>query len=904
MARLRHAWGMTTPRQGGRDMIEKERIESIKAGVDLAALVKSKGIDLKKNGKSYFGLCPFHDDTNPSLSINPTKNLWQCFGCGAAGDVIRFVELIDKVTFPEAVSQLMADSSQLIVKSKPTGRRAKRASGQTGLTVKDRKLLGRVVSYYQHTFTQDSRGINYLTNDRGITDNQSLKDFAVGYVNGTLLEILPEDPDVIKTLKKIGILNTKGHEIFYNCVVFPLYSNRGSIVNLYGRNIEGDNGVSHLYLPGSRTGLVNRQAVNRSQSILLTESIIDALTLYDQGFRTVMPIYGVNGLLDDHLSFFNRKVKEAYLVFDADDAGCKATEAVSLRLKEKGIVSYPVELPDKDVNVFFRRHTPEQFEQLLKKANPKSLEHSDKVRKRVQNLYQQTEHGFIVGYGDRQYEIKGIQRGDTQLKATIKVSKDVQGSLPFELTTIDLYSSRSRSWFAKLCADLFEAAQELIKEDLGRILTLVEEYKPKEKKATKQELTKAEKQAAFKLLKSKDIFSEILSDLKTLGVTGEQTNKLVGYLAAVSRKLDEPLSVLVQSRSAAGKSTLQDAILSLVPEEDYVKYTRITDQALFYKDEDSLVHKILAIEEEMGMGGAAYSIRNIQSSKKITVAATGKDPGTGKMKTEEYTVKGPVAVMITTTAAELEGETASRFLFLTIDESTKMTEAIHRMQREAETLDDLIRKKKQDCIIKKHHNAQRLLKPMAVVNPFTKYLSYPNQSLRTRRDHKKYLGLIRAITFLYQYQRKIKTVDVEGEPVQYIEVTLEDIDKANSLANEVLGQSLDELANPSRTLLSATYRMVKEIADKRNVSIDEIYFTRRMIREFTGWSDWQIKAHIKQLEQLEYLHVRIGCRGKEYSYALNYQGQGGDESRFYLNLTPIEEIKKLMNKDKGEKGGK
>ena len=311
------------------------------------------------------------------------------------------------------------------------------------------------------------------------------------------------------------------------------------------------------------------------------------------------------------------------------------------------------------------------------------------------------------------------------------------------------------------------------------------------------------------------------------------------------------------------------------------------------------------------MGGAAYSIRNIQSSKKITVAATGKDPGTGKMKTEEYTVNGPVAVMITTTAAELEGETASRFLFLTIDESTKMTEAIHRMQREAETLNGLIRRKKQDCIIKKHHNAQRLLKPLAVVNAFTKYLSYPNRSLRTRRDHKKYLGLIRAIAFLYQYQRAIKTVDVQGKPVEYIKVTLDDIDKANQLADEVLGQSLDELARPSRTLLCAIYKMVKEISDKRNSSLDEVFFTRRMIRKYTGWSDWQIKAHIKQLEELEYLHVRIGARGKEYSYALNYQGQGGDDSRFYLNLTPIEEIKKLMgrscattpqvNKDQGAK---
>ena len=385
-------------------MIEKERIEAIKAGVDLTALVMAKGIELKKNGKSYFGLCPFHDDHNPSLSVNPSKNLWQCFGCGAGGDAIRFVELFDQIPFPEAVNKLNAESPKLKAKPKTTSNRPQ----TTNLSIKERKLLGRVVSYYQHTLTQDSRGIKYLNNDRGITDNQSLKDFGAGYVNGTLLEILPQDDEVIKALKRIGILNTKGHEIFYNCVVFPLYSNRGSIVNLYGRNIEDDSGVTHLYLPGSRSGLVNRQAVKRSQSIILTESIIDALTLYDQGFKNVVPIYGVNGLLDEHLSFFNRKVKETYLVFDADDAGRKATGAISLRLKEKGIMPYAVSLPVKDVNIFFKRHTPEQFEQLLKEANPGSIEQSETVSKRIQSLYQETQHGFIVGYGQRQYEIKGI----------------------------------------------------------------------------------------------------------------------------------------------------------------------------------------------------------------------------------------------------------------------------------------------------------------------------------------------------------------------------------------------------------------------------------------------------------------------------------------------------------------
>ena len=875
-------------------MIEKERIEAIKKGTDLVGLIQSRGIPLKKNGKGFVGLCPFHEDTNPSLSVNTSTNLWQCFGCGKAGDVISFVELFDKVDFKEAVKLLSAVSAQPSAKQndqRPT-------INEQQITTKDLKMLARVVAYYQHTFTQDSRGVNYLKNERGIADNQSLKDFGAGFVNGTLLEILPQDEEVKKALQKIGILNTKGHEVFYNCVVFPLYDTNGAIVNLYGRNINAEAGVTHLYLPGPRSGIVNRQAVKRSQTILLTESIIDAVTLYDQGFKNVVPLYGVNGLLDDHLFLFNRRITQTYLVFDADEAGRKAAEAVSLRLKEKDIAAHVVELPSKDVNLYFKRHTPEEFESLLKKANPDSLEQSEKVKKRVQSHYKETDYGFVIGFGERFYEVKAIQRTDTQLKITVKASRDLAANVPFELTTIDLYSSRSRAWFAKACIDIFGASEELIKEDIGRLLVQVESWKPKQKKAAAAEISKEEREEALRFLKNPDIFKEILADLETTGITGEETNKLVGYLAAVSRKLEEPLSVLIQSRSAAGKSTLQDAILSLVPEEDYVKYTRITDQALFYKEEDALVHKIIAIEEDQGMGGAAYSIRNIQSSKKITVAATGKDPATGKMKTEEYTVKGPVSVMLTTTAAELEGETASRFLFLTIDESAKMTEAIHRKQREADTLEGLVSRKKTDTLMKKHHTAQRLLKPLPVVNPFTKYLSYPSGSIRTRRDHKKYLCLIRSIAFLFQYQRTIKKVAVDNREVEYIEVILDDIEKANRLANEVLGQSLDELAPPSRTLLTSIYQMVKEQSEKQKIAFNDFFFNRRMIREYTGWTDWQIREHMKQLEELEYVCARMGAQGKQYSYVLHYKGQAGEQGRCYLNLTPVDEIKKQIGKEK------
>ena len=125
------------------------------------------------------------------------------------------------------------------------------------------------------------------------------------------------------------------------------------------------------------------------------------------------------------------------------------------------------------------------------------------------------------------------------------------------------------------------------------------------------------------------------------------------------------------------------------PPEDYIKYTRLTGQALFYKEEDSLEHKLLAIEEEHGAKEASYSIRNIQSSKYLSIAATGKDPVKGRLKTEEYRVKGPVALMITTTEVDLDYETSNRFITLTVDESQEMTEKILAKQREQETMEGL-----------------------------------------------------------------------------------------------------------------------------------------------------------------------------------------------------------------------
>jgi DNA primase len=363
-------------------------------------------------------------------------------------------------------------------------------------------------------------------------------------------------------------------------------------------------------------------------------------------------------------------------------------------------------------------------------------------------------------------------------------------------------------------------------------------------------MTRTDEEEALEFLKDPSLFNRILGDFETIGLTGEEANKLTAYLAATSRKLDEPLSILIQSRSAAGKSTLQDAVISLMPTEDYVKYTRLTDQALFYKEEDSLVHKLLAIEEEHGARGASYSIRNIQSSNYLSIAATGKDPATGKLRTEEYRVRGPVSLMLTTTEVELDYETSNRFVTLTIDESREMTARILAKQRERETLEGFRKKIEAGRVAARHQNAQRLLRPLGVVNPYARYLTYPAESLRARRDQKKYLGLIRAIAFLLQYQRPVKVMDDGGEAREYVEVTIEDIELANRLAGEILGRMLDDLSPPSRALLKLIREMVKARCTELKVEPHEYHFTRRDVREWAQWSDFQIKCHIKQLEEL------------------------------------------------------
>ncbi len=735
-------------------------------------------------------------------------------------------------------------------------------NAKTAPEVQRQRLLNRVAALYHQSFEEDPKGRDYLA-QVGLKETSVLDGFQTGWVNGSLLATIPEESELTEHLKALGLMDEQAQEVLAGCVVFPWFAESGDCAGLYGLKAGSGEGV---LVPGAASGVWNWQALKRGRSVILTSSILDALLLSQAGFKEVLWTQGDEGLSQDHLRLFQQHgLKEAYVTF--------SSPYIMAQLKEEEVTAYPVKLPPLPVE-------PSVIEWALKEANGQTPIRSEEVKKREPSGLERNESGFSIQYGERRYEVKGVEKSKTKLKVTVKA---FCADMPkrFYLDSVDLYSHRGRVLFAKACGVCFAQDEGLIQEDLGKLIETAEKFEPEDApKVPAFTMTKEQEREALGFLKDPRLLDRILEDFEACGLTGEEANKLMGYLCAVSRKLDDPLSMLVQSRSAAGKSSLQDAVLRFVPREDYEKYTRLTGQALFYKAEGGLCHKLLAIEEEGGMREAGYSIRNLQSSKALSIATTGKDPVTGKLRTAEYQVKGPVSLMLTTTAVDMDYETQNRFITLTIDESKEMTERILENQRALETLEGIKKRREQERIAAKHQNAQRLLKPLAVVNPYAPKLTFPASSLRARRDHKKYLGIIKAIAFLHQYQREVKTYTLEGETLPYIEVEPGDIEKANRLAGEILGQTVGELSAPSRALLGT----IRDMAKGKGKAYR---FTRRDIREFSGWSDFQVKTHIQELTDLEYLYSVTGKKGKEYVYELTAPE---DEKPILAGLTKVEAL--------------
>ena len=928
-------------------------IERLKAEVSLLRLVEARGIALTRHGKDWLGRCPFHDDKTPSLVVSPDKNLWHCLGaCNVGGSVIDFVMRMDGVSFRHAVELLRNDHVPSLAAENPTEPKAiKRATvrkldAPLPPDADDQMALKNVVAFYHETLKQSPEALAYL-DKRGLNHPELVDTFQLGYANRTLGYRLPEKnrqagAELRGRLQQLGILRDSGHEHLNGSITVPLFDETQNVVQMYGRKLL-DNlrpGTSyHLYLPGPHRGVWNLDGIKSSREVILCEALIDAMTFWVHGFRNVTTAYGVNGFTDEHLqAFIAHGIQKVLIAFDRDEAGNKAAEELAKRLNAAGIDAFRVLFPkgmdaneyalkvqpaNKSLGVVLRKTEwmgngsqpqPAVSESEIVSESATEIEAAELVELPslaadvVADVPQApavavvdvpadiSEHEVNIRLEDRHYRVRGLHKNLSY--ELLKVHLQVRAGALFHVDTVDLYAAKQRAAFVKQAASETGLGEEQLKADLGQVLLKLEELQDQLIKGvlTKSDKTPvmadAEVKEALALLRDPLLMNRVLADFGRCGVVGEEVNKQVAYLAAVSRKLDKPLAVMVQSSSAAGKSSLMEAVLRFMPAEERIQYSAMTGQSLFYLGEKDLKHKILAISEEEGAHNASYALKLLQSEGEVSIASTGKNAVTGNLETQEYRVEGPVMLFSTTTAIDLDEELLNRCLVLSVDESREQTRAIHAQQRTRRTLEGLRANEDKQRLTRLHQNAQRLLRPLKVVNPFADQLTFLDDKTRTRRDHEKYLALIDTIALLHQYQREVKRERYADSVIEYVEVSLDDIALANQLAHEVLGRTLDELPPQTRKLLKLITQLVQSECRHQNTKQSDYRFSRKQVRDYTGWGNTQLKVHLARLEDMEYLAIHSSARGKAIAYELLFDGEADSAAPHLMGLIDAEALQK------------
>lgn len=840
------------------------------ASSPLLDLFRAQGHTLQQEGANYKTHCPFHPDQTPSLSVNPAKGMWHCFGCGQGGDGITYLEKALDLTFGEAADRWREFSGEepkyahsCRSYTKPEGENMNQLAQEAileQLTQDDIGLFTSLQEIYARSLAGNTKALDYLKK-RGIESAETIRDLGLGFVSGRDLPRMTDDQ--VLRAQQLGLLNAKGNESLYGCIVCPLHDEEGRVVGFWGRRVlSGPN--PHRALSGPPRGFVHYQAARSSRQVVFVEGFLDAAACYQAGVRAVMPLGGC-GVRPDLLKLLRRhQVQEVILALDPDQAGDEAAAQWARELESRGIGSVRVRLDHDPCEFFARGGTAAAFREAI--AEGKTL-----GKRCDRSEFLLDSHGLLY----RARALAGTQSPD-KLKVQLLVSESTGKAGHRDI--LNLYSHKSRKTFINACRGRFpHLTEEDIESDLlavidGLELKARQTQEAREVDGDAAPMGPEEREAASAYLTEPNLVERLQSDMETLGYVGEEEAKLLVYLIATSRKLPRPLSGIIGSGSGAGKSFLAELAEQLTPPEEVELFSKLSSQALYYLPKDYLCRKLLILEERAGGEGADYAIRTLQTKDKLTQAVVLKDPTTGRMSTRHYEVTGPIAYLETTTQSYLNPENTSRCFEIPLDESAEQTRRIHEYQRRARSVGGLSAAISKQAVRRLHHNAQRLLEQVRVVIPYAEQLIFPDRYLRTRRDHERFLCLIEAVAFLHQFQRprrQLHKVDASGRAVHYIEATVEDYAIAYKLALRVLWVSLDELSRWGRELIETCRQQAEETcALNPKIKITHVQWTRRLLRERLGWPDKRLRACLDELVSLEYLQA-VGSKGKTFVYTLN-----------------------------------
>lgn len=326
-------------------------LQQLKQRLSLLDYLRQQGWTGRPVGQrqEFVGLCPLHPDTRPSFHINRSKDLFFCFGCGQGGDLIRFVELSQHLSFRETLAYLeqrMPPPSQS-------------------------DALEETTAFYQRQLQDHPEARLYLE-QRGVHDPALIQELRIGYARGgNLRRHLIARGFSFDLLRHTGLVNPQGSDAFYRRVVFPC-CRQGRVVNLYGRSI--GTAFPHRFLSGSRGGLFAWEAVRRFPAVILVEGLFDLAVLWQAGFRNTTCAFGTHLTPPQLRQLSDEPGRRVFLAFDQDknQAGQHASQALALQLQRARLAVSLVQLPageDPD-SYFVRGASAADFARCLEGAQP------------------------------------------------------------------------------------------------------------------------------------------------------------------------------------------------------------------------------------------------------------------------------------------------------------------------------------------------------------------------------------------------------------------------------------------------------------------------------------------------------------------------------------------------------
>ncbi len=834
-------------------------IKDIKARLNIETVLNH--YNLKPNKTNQL-CCPFHNDKTPSLKIYPKTNTYHCFGCDKTGDVIQFIQDME---FDTETSSAQAKHEAL-----------QKAAILTNLIDTRLKVSSKLSDTQSLPF-----GLDLEEAFTKMKQNLHRSKKAVTYL---------ESRNIYDVKLEQGYNNGREFKQLKNCIIFPLKDKGNKTVSFYGRSIASTG--KHYYLT-DRQGLYPNYPPVETTTLILTESIIDARTLLKYTDYQVLALYGTNGFTKEHTDAVIQlgKLEEIILFFDGDNAGQEAYKTISKKLHEllPNVAISKVNIPnEEDVNSLLQGHEADILNHLIEERQVIYQTNEPNNQPPITSNHLNTNNPEYITYQSGLLQVAvlgGIPLHNLdKLKVTLRLQKkDTPSALhTLRQSNIDLYNDDDVTKLIRKLAERLELGTKEVQYALYNLIGELENYRLKQIEVNQPEAIKKRtlsvirKEKAIAFLKSKNLLKKTNELIGKTGLVGEVDNRLLMYLVFTSRLREQPLHIISLGASGTGKTYLQEKISELIPEDQKLEMTALSENALYYFDRTELKNKLILIEDLDGAQDdkILYAIRELMSKKRISKTLPIKD-SKGNLKTVTLQVEGPITLAGTTTKEKIYEDNANRSILIYLDNSQTQKQAIIKYQQNLSA--GLINKAQEKETKEFLKDVQSVLEPVKVRNPYAPQLQIPETIFKPLRTNAHYLAFIETVTFYHQLQRQKK----DG----YIETTIEDIEIANRLLKDVLLTKSDELTKGCRDFFEA----VKRHLAKENKTT----FYSQQIRTAFRMSPNNVKYYLAILSKYNLVKVIGGHprkQGYEYEIISIKEYEALKESMNSLNIV-LENIK-------------